>query len=423
MENVIRSQLMPDVYLTAIKTDKFKSGVITLNMLRPLKEEEASMNALFPVILRRGTEAYPDLVAIAAELDELYGASIGAIVRKRGEVQTVGLSVEFNDDRFLPEDGLLEKVCELMGEMLLRPLTVDGAFDPEYFESEKKNLIDTINAKINDKISYAQSRLIETMCDGEVYGVDKLGSIEAVEKITNDELFAHYRNVLETSAVEIIYAGSADSSRVAGAMTAALAGMPRGAVVSTGTETEHNVGETKYVEDAMDVTQGKLSIGFRTGVTAADDDYPKMALFNVVFGGGLNSKLFMNVREKLSLCYYASSGLEKFKGLMIVNSGVEFENFEVAKNEIFAQLEACKNGDITAEELDSAKKYMLNSLRCQDDSLGAHEESALGRIIGGYDRTAEKLAEEIEPLTVEDVVSAANMVTLDTIYFLKGVEK
>ena len=423
MENSIRSRLLPDVFLTAIKTDKFKSGAITLNLLRPLSEDEAAMNALFPVILRRGTVEHPDLVSVASQLDELYGASIGAVVRKRGEVQVIGLSVEFNDDRFLPEDGLLEKVCDLMGEMLLRPVTDGEKFDDEYFESEKKNLIDLINARVNDKISYAQSRLIESMCADEAYGIDKTGSRQQAEIITNEVLYRHYLNVLETSQIEIIYVGSADSKRVENAMLSALADLPRGQIVPTGTATGHTVTEPKYVEDSMDVTQGKLSIGFRTGVTAADEDYPDMVLFNAVFGGSLNSKLFMNVREKLSLCYYASSGLEKFKGLMIVNSGVEFENYQIAKDEIFAQLEACKKGDITEEELEGARKYMLNSLRCQNDSLAAQEESALSRIIGGYDRTAAELAAQLEKLTAENVVRAANKACLDTVYFLKGVEK
>ncbi len=423
MENPIRSQLLPDVFLTSIKTDKFKSGAITLNLLRPLCQQEAAMNALFPVVLRRGTQEHPDLVSIAAELDELYGASIGAVVRKRGEVQPVGLSVEFNDDRFLPEDGLLERVCGLMGEMLLHPLSDGKSFDPEYFESEKKNLIDLINSRVNDKISYAQSGLVESMCQGEAYGIDKLGSREQAEAITNTGLYSHYLSALETSRIEIIYVGSADSSRVEQAMTAALAGLPRGHITAVGTLPGPAPHEPKYVEKAMDVTQGKLSIGFRTGVTAADADYPAMVLFNAVFGGSLNSKLFMNVREKLSLCYYASSGLEKFKGLMIVNSGVEFENFEIARDEIFAQLDACRRGDISREELEGSRKYMLNSLRCQEDSLAAQEESALGRIIGGYDLTAPELAASLESLTADDVVRAANMVRLDTVYFLKGVEK
>lgn len=423
MGNTIRSKIGEGVFLNTIHTTKFKSGTLSLNLFRPLSDDEAAMNALLPSVLRRGSENHPDLVSLAAELDELYGASICSAVRKRGEIQIIGLGADFNDDRFIPDcKDLLERVCCLMGEVLLQPITEGQGFKQEYFESEKKNLIDSINSRVNDKISYTQSRLIENMCQGEAYGTDKIGGREEAEAITNEVLFKHYKSILATSQIEIVYVGSADHQRVKNALSAWIDRIPRGEIEPTGTVITYAVGEPKYIEESLDVTQGKLAIGFRTGTTAADEDYAEMVLFNAIFGGGINSKLFMNVREKLSLCYYASSGFEKFKGLLLVNSGVEFDKYETAKAEIFAQLEACKNGDITDQELESARMYLLDTLACSRDSLALMEESCISGLAGDYDRTPEELADELKKLTKEDVVKAAKRVRLDTVFFLKGAE-
>jgi predicted Zn-dependent peptidase len=172
----------------------------------------------------------------------------------------------------------------------------------------------------------------------------------------------------------------------------------------------------------MDITQGNLVMGFRTGVTAADPDYPAMVLLNTVFGGGITSKLFTHVRERLSLCYYASSGLNKFKGIMTVSSGVDMDKYVMARDEILRQLDLCRAGDITSEELESARSALLSSLRASEDSLSLMVDSALSQEIGKYDYTPEDLAQALTQVTVEDVQQAAKKVQLDTIFFLKGAE-
>jgi predicted Zn-dependent peptidase len=172
----------------------------------------------------------------------------------------------------------------------------------------------------------------------------------------------------------------------------------------------------------MDVTQGKLVMGFRTGITAGDEDYPALLLMNSVYGGSLTSKLFMNVREKLSLCYYASSGLDRFKGIMIVSSGVDMDKFETAKAEILAQLEACRRGEITQEELEPARSYLISSLKAGEDSAYGMEDFYVGQTIGGYTYTPDTLAKALEKVTIPEIQAAANRVQLDTIYFLKGAE-
>ena len=178
----------------------------------------------------------------------------------------------------------------------------------------------------------------------------------------------------------------------------------------------------RELSEVMDVTQGKLVMGFRTGITYDHPMYPALLMMNGIYGGGLTSKLFMNVRERLSLCYYASSGIDPFKGVMVVSSGVDMDKFETAKSEIFAQLDACRRGDITEEELSSTRSYLISSLRSSGDSPYSMDDFYLGRIIGHHSHDPETLAQQLETVTLEDIQRVACDLKLDTIYFLKGEE-
>ncbi|MBR7081559.1 MAG: insulinase family protein, partial [Oscillospiraceae bacterium] len=309
MGSAARTEIMPFVNLTCIRTNKFKTGCMSVNLLTKLDRSTASQNALIPHVLRRGTAAHPDMEAIAKTLDELYGARIEPIVRKRGEVQSIGFYADFADDDFLPDgESVLERTCELMGEILLSPKTRGGRLVAEYVDSERTNLIDDIRSDINDKRHYAMTRLIETMCSKEAYGTPRLGTEATAKKITAAGLTKRYMELLESSAVEIIYCGSADEKRVSLAVKRAFAGLPRGEIArDIGTEVlMDRAGEkVRIVTERLDVTQGKLAIGFRLGEIMAAPNYAAIAVFNAIYGASATSKLFMNVRERLSLCYYA----------------------------------------------------------------------------------------------------------------------
>ena len=418
--------LAPGVTLRAVQTKKFKTSMLAVTFLEPLNEETASLNAVLPKVLRRGTSACPDMESLSAALDELYGGSIEPIVRKKGEVQCVGFWGSFLDDAFVPPGTkLLEPASALLGQLVLDPAGEDGAFLPEYVESEKDNLIDKIRGEINDRLQYSMSRLRESMCAGEAYGVGRLGSEETASAITGEALWTRYRDMLCTAPVYLYYCGSAEIDRVEAAFRSAFAGLPRGErrPVPDTRFIPAPAGPVRRVSESLDVTQGKLILGFRTGKRYRTlEEVARATLFITVYGSSTNSKLFLNVREKLSLCYFASASLAMTKGIMLVYSGVEFANFRKAEEEILAQLKACRDGEIGEEELEAARLYAVSSFRTTLDAQGRLEEYWLNRFFTGTDFTPEELAEAISRVTMDEVVSVAGDVRLDTIFTLEGKE-
>jgi len=427
MGKVTKTKLFPGVCLTAVQTNKFKSSVLSVSLFTPLKKETASVNALVPSVLRRGTEEHPDMNCISAALDDLYGGSIEPLVRKKGETQCLSFVGSFLDDAYtLNGEAILEPAAALLGELLLKPYTVNGGFDSSYFDGEKANLIDRIRSQINDKRQYSMQKLTANMCEDEAYGVSRLGDEESAAAITGESLWAAYRNLLSNAQVELYYCGSAPVKRVKAALKEAFAGLPvnkKRAELTCQVLEEPRDEDPRLVEEAMDVAQGKLAMGFRTaGINACSENYPALMVFNAVYGGTTTSKLFMNVREKLSLCYFASSSLEKLKGVMMVSSGIEFDKYEQARDEILAQLEACRRGEVEQWELVGAVRSIVSALQTTLDSQGRLEDYWLGQAVAGLTEGPEELAARVEQVALEEVVEIANRVKLDTIYFLKGKE-
>lgn len=414
--------VLPGVTLSAVRSDQFKTGCFSVNFLRPLCREEAAKNALTFSVLLRGTERYPDIASLSAAMDHLYGAEIGQLVRKKGETQCVGLYCDYVEDAMLPGEEIFSRVVDLTAEMLLRPCLSGGVFRGDYVEREKENLIHSIRARLNSKRSWAVSRMVKTMFRDEAYGVDRLGEEEDVAPITAQALYAHYRQLLATSRVEICYMGRLPAETVAEEFRRALGELPRQATVPVSTVFVPAAGEVKTVTESLDVTQGKLCMGFRLGTRAGEPDWAAMVVLNSVYGSGVTSKLFVNVREKMSLCYYAGTSLEKFKGVMVVSSGIEFSQYETAKAAILRELDACRRGEITAQELDSAKKHLVSSLRASMDSPGQLDEYYLGQAISGTNGTIGEFIRRVEAVTADDCAACARRITLDTVFFLKGEE-
>ena len=416
-----RTRILPGVYLTAVQSDKFKTGCFSINFLRPMKKEEAAANALIPSVLLRGSEDHRDIASISARLDELYGASIGTLIRKKGEVQLVGFYCDYVQDEFVGE-AVFEPVMEFLAELLLRPRKTDGVFDEAVVKSEKQNLANAIAARINDKRSYAMSQLLRTMCKDQPYGIARIGDLEDLEPVTAKSLYVHYLELLATSRVELFYMGRRAPEEVAACMRRVLEKLPRAEqFVLVGTTPAPQARPVQEKTEHLDITQGKLSLGFFTDITATDPRYAALIVCNTVFGGGATSKLFTNVREKMSLCYYASASLDKFKGVMAVASGVEFSKLETAKAEILRQLEACRAGDITDEEFDAAKRYLISDLKIAMDSPGRLDDFYMGQILLESSGTMEDLANAIAGVTKEQAAQAARALRLDTIYTLQGV--
>ena len=412
--------LLPGITLRACRDTRFKQGCLSFQLVRRMVAEEAALNALAPSVLLRGTRRCPDLRSITEHLDELYGASVSPLVRRVGDYQTTGLYCGFMDDRFaLPGDKVLEPMLAFLEEILLDSPLEDGAFLPSFVESEKKNLIATIESELNDKRTYSMNRLLRILCREDTFGVPRLGEVEQVAKITPQILQEHYQKILKTSPIEIFYVGSAEASQVAQLLQPLVTRL--GARENNlQPQTAFHPCEKSDVVETMDVSQGKLCMGFVTPIINRGADFAAMQLLNVIYGSGMTSKLFQNVREKMSLCYSIGSGYYGTKGIMVVSAGIDFDKEQLTRDEALRQLDICRNGGISEQELNSAKEALLSSLRSTHDAPSAIEGYYSTAALSGLIFTHSQYMEAVESATVDDVVACANSLELHTTYFLKG---
>lgn len=417
--NVTRTSIANGVDLTYLPATKFKTGLLSYQFVLPLSAQTASSNSLIPAVLYRGSKALPTMGAISARLDNLYGAYMDYTVRKKGEVQCMGFVSRFVDDQFtLGHEALLEPIATMMGELICDPVTEHGGFSVAYTQGEQQNLLDTIAGLINEKRSYADVRLLQELCAGEAYGVSRYGTKEGVEALEANGLYQSYRDLISTAKLEVMYCGSAPLDRVQAAVASSLANLPRTQVrvnpIPTALHTM--TGGAKIVTEALDVTQGKLGMGF----TCRENDDMALLLGNNMFGGSSNSKLFMNVREKLSLCYYASSTYHRDKGMITVSSGIEFDQYEPAHSEIQAQLQAVARGELEDWEWEGARSAVKTAYTALADSQMSLENFYLSQAVTGRQETPAQLIADMEAVTQERVAKAMSQVHLDTTYFLKG---
>lgn len=419
-----RLELFPGVFLSTVESKKFKSDCLSLSLLAPLERESISKNALLPRVLARGTLYHPDMDSLNEAMEELYGAQILPIVRKKGEMLALGFYAGFLSGAWVPDKSpLLERVCALLGEMLLSPATRGGLLLRAYVDSEKEKLIDDIRAKLNDKRAYASARAVELMCALEAYGCDDMGDEAGAEAVGYVDLTRHYRELLQTAPIEIFYCGSARTENVARALHDALLTLPRGRLnEDLGTDVRMNALEAapREFRETLDVGQGKLCMGFRLGQCMEDPDLPAILVFNALYGGSVNSRLFRYVREERSLCYSIDSVCDRMKGIMLVSSGVDFADFPAAREEILAQLASLARGEISDEELRSAKNTVVSAMRGVMDSPAALENYYLFQTLCGLSYGPEEDAALCDEVTREDVQAIAQSVELDAVYYLEA---
>lgn len=423
---VTRKELAGGVDLICVRTEKFKTGTLSVSFAAPLRRETATANALLLDVLYRGSEKYPDIEAISAAEDKLYGLAVYPSVRQRGEAQCMSLVGSFIDDSYaLDGTSVLEGAADFMGEVLLHPATEGGVFRRDYVKSEGTNLADLIRSQVNDKRAWAVHRLVEVMCEGEPYALDKYGDAEEAENMDPAVLWERYQALLKEAGVIFCYVGAAPLERVEKALRTSFAPLltPRRRAVLDHTVIAAPKGAVRERTDPMDVAQGKLALGLRCGgIDLRSPEYPALLVCNAVYGGTPTSKLFMNVREKLSLCYFASSMVNKYKGIMVVCSGVEFANFQVAKAEILAQLDKTRAGEFTDEELHAGKQALSSGYRALLDSQGQIEDYWFSQAVAGAEEPPEALRARVEGVTRAQVAACAQKLALDTVYCLTGKE-
>lgn len=412
--------LSKGITVCLVNSDKFKTNFISVNFINALNKQTASQNALIPFVLKRGNESFKNLTEINERLNELYGASVNVGVRKKGDNQIISISTEFVDNSFaIDNEDIFKSITDFFISIIKNPILKENAFLSEYVEQEKKNLIDLIKSQINDKKSYAVNRCVEEMCKDEAYGVNEFGDIGEVSKINAVSLYESYQNLISNSKIFVFCEGQFEEEKLTEVFKNNFSSH---SLMDIETKIIPNVTQPKEIVETLDVNQGKLTLGFRINLPLNEEQNIKIALFNEIFGGSPNSKLFENVREKLSLCYYCASKIERHKRIMIVYSGVENANKDLAFNEILSQLEEIKKGNITDFEMDAAKKSLYNKYISSEDSVMQTEDWYLGQYLSNGNISTLDAAKMLENMNVNDIVEVANSVTLDTVYFLKGNE-
>ena len=417
-----RINIADGINLNIIPSDKFKTNHLKINFTLPLCERTAPLASLLPQVLRRGCEKYPTMLSFNRRLEYLYAAGLGGASGKYGENEIITFNASFLRNEFIPDGtDLLSLVCDMMTDFIFRPYLEDGKFSEEYVESEKKNLIDKIEAEINNKGAYANKRLFDIMCEDEAYSVSHLGTVESVSKLDRDALTQFYYGEFAKAPIEIFFVGMCDEDAFSAKIRESFSAFGRNAVEYTKDTVREHVSKLKRVVEEMPVNQGKLSMGFRTGACTAKKNNEKFLVFNEIFGGSPTSKLFENVREKLSLCYYCSSRYVATKGIMYIASGVKVGDETAAEEEILRQLDAMQSGEFSENDIAVAKMSLENSyMSCYDDADRLANWYLMRIISGAEQTTLENVLAKINKVTKEDIIAIAATVIPDTVYFLKG---
>ncbi|NLV36581.1 MAG: insulinase family protein [Clostridiaceae bacterium] len=406
-----------DVY--RIDTQKFKTSGIHFFFQDNLSRQSVTKNALLPAVMRRGSVSYPTLRDISMRLERLYGASFDCGVVKKGERHVVHFYTEFLSQRYIP-DGTdsFASAFELLFDIITRPAFENSRFVESSLAQEKDNLRMLIESRVNDKMQYSVDRCLEETCSNEPFALFEYGVAEDIDSISSQELTNHYRNMIETYPLQVYLIGSITDEQV-NMVTQALSTIARGNMkkMGNGYLEKHNY-EPKNVTETMDITQGKLCLGFRTNTAPDEQTFPALMMYNSILGGGVHSKLFQNVREKASLAYYSYSRLEKFKGLMVISSGIEMGNKDKTLEIIMKQMDEMKKGNISDYEMETAAKSMETGLKSLTDSQISIVDFHLSQSISGTQDSFSDIIEKIKRVKRNEIIEVADKILHDTVYFL-----
>lgn len=426
-ESFTRYSLAEGVNLYIQPTRKFKTTVVYVYFHLPLAPETVTSNALLPMVLARASADYPTTAALSRHLDELYGASFGIDVSKRGEVHSVVFRMEVASEQHIPgESGLLQRALETLAGIITRPALEGDGFKADYFRQEADNLKQTIEGLINNKTRYAMVRCNEAMCKGEPFALYRLGRVEDLPGITPQSLRQYHQQILASAPVDLFVIGDLECEPTKELVQRTLVLPPAGGQgrKMPQTNVRREPGRSiQQVEDRLDVNQGVLVIGLRTGVSIRDDvDYFPLLVANGVLGGFPHSKLFQNVREKNSLAYVAYSAVETVKGAGYMYAGIEFENRNKCQEIMLQQLKDLQEGRMEDEEFETTVISLVNDVLGSADNPGAMADLAVDQVFSGRDLSVEDRVAAYKRVTKEQVAAVARKFSLDTVYFLNKLE-
>lgn len=420
MNPIIQKELADGVVFNSISDNRFKTMKLLVNIFLPLSEETVSANALLCYVLVRCCKKYPDMFTMSRKLGSLYGAEVNGSVSKMGDMQCMKIDISGLSDKYaINGEKISEQLSKLLCEVLFNPKVENGKFDENDIIQEKRQILDMIDSDFNDKRVYASQRLTEIMCADEVYGIKWCGTKEQIENVTAEQLYDAWQNMLKTAHFEITFVGECNPNIPSEIIKNSFKEIKR-TPVDLSTDVVYSVFEEKNVEEDMDVAQSKLEIGFRTACAEPEPEATATRLMSVILGGTASSKLFNNVREKKSLCYYCMSRYYRLKGIMVVESGIENANIESAKSAILAEIDDMKKGNISDFEINSAKLAVVNSTLGVADTVTGLANWYSSQVMDASVDTPEEAAKKISAVTKEEIVNAAKKLQLDTIYVLKS---
>lgn len=417
-----QTEIKKGIKLHTIKTDKFKTNLIAIILTTKLNRENVTKNALIPTVLKRGTKNLKTQEEINKKLEEMYGASLDCGLDKTGDNQVLKFYIETVNDEFLPQEAenMLKTSLEEIFEFVFNPYLENNCFKKEYVEQEKENLKQIIEGKIDNKARYSLDRCIEEMYKDQPFGLYKYGYIEDMKNIDEKNLYEYYQKLINECKIDIFVSGIVDENTenvIKNNENIAKLGerepqYNKPEIVAKKSEKE------KDIQESMEVTQGKLIIGMDLDI---DDDNLRydVMIYNSLFGGSANSKLFQNVREKASLAYTASSSYYRFKNNIFINCGIEIPNYEKALEIIKQQIEDMKKGDFTDEEVENAKKGIIASIKTIDDEQDTEITYFFSQELSQIKCDIEQYINRIAVVNKENVIEIANKVSINTIYFLK----
>lgn len=403
-----------------LPTAKFKTTTIVTMIEQALSEEHVTKTALLAMVMKRATARFPETKRLRAHLDFLYGAIFDVDVMKKGERQVLQVYMEVPNEKYLSKDAtLLEAAIQFVGDMLTRPLVENGAFLEKYVTQEKETLRKRMESLIDDKMKYANQRVTEEMFKGEPFSLLVQGRVEDLPNITGEELYTYFQELTATNPINMFVVGDVEPQNVSEIIRAQVPLERTNVKALQLTNTPKQVSAEREVIDRLDVNQAKLNIGCRTQITYKDDDYPALLMYNGVLGGFPHSKLFVNVREKESLAYYAVSRLESHKGILMMMSGIDVNKYQRAVEIIKEQLDLMGKGSISEEELGLTRATLSNQFRELTDSARGMIDFTYNGVMSGRKRQLTELLQAINDVTIDEIKQVADKVQIDTIYLLR----
>jgi len=411
-------EMADQVKLHLIKSDKFKTDLIGVYIKRPLSEKEATYNTLLTRILEQGTKSWPNSKALNNALDNLYGGILSCDVNKYGELHAMQFKLQLPNEKHIRDKNLLTSGLEILNEVLKDPIKEDGLFRDDIFNNEVRNLREEIQGRVNDKMMYAIDRCTEHMCQDEAFRFYQYGTVDMLDTITNSELMDHYNHVLKSSPIDIVLVGDIDFEKTQEMILENFTFEREKIITIPKSVTEVPVDAVRSIQENFDVTQAKLTLGLRTNIPFSHPLYNASVLFSNILGGGASSKLFKNVREKASLCYYIFSRVEKYKGIMLISSGIEAENKQKAMDLIQIELDKMITGLFDEDDMKMAKDSLSSAVRSISDYPNSFMNFYYSQKMSGKPFDMTGLLKKIELVTKEEIIEAGKHMTLDTVYFL-----